>query len=231
MTKQPTIAGQHSKELLHYLLHRRSVSRKDLSQPGPTQPEISQILKAASRVSDHGKLFPFWFIVFQEKDKDDFVQKIADVIHQDHPKEGEDKALKKAEKLMDAPVVIAVVSSVRECKIPAWEQFLTAGAVCQNLMLSANALGYGVNWLTEWLAYDARIHNILHLEDHDNICGFFYIGTAQDVPDDRDRPDMDAITTYWSAEQTVLNKGDDFLKEKTKPGKGRLGFHLPKDFI
>src|ERR1019366_5768919 len=35
-------------------------------------------------------------------------------------------------------------------KIPEWEQVLSAGAVCMNLMVAANALGFASSWLTDW---------------------------------------------------------------------------------
>jgi hypothetical protein len=55
------------------------------------------------------------------------------------------------ERLMRAPLVIAVVSRAGpHMKIPEWEQVLSAGAAAMSLVLAAHALGYGANWITEW---------------------------------------------------------------------------------
>ena len=54
-------------------------------------------------------------------------------------------------RLMDAPLVIAVVSFTKpHPKVPAWEQELSAGASAMNIVTAATALGYGANWLTGW---------------------------------------------------------------------------------
>src|SRR5690242_19783792 len=50
---------------LDLLLTRRSGSAKAMKEPGPSMPQLQQILAAASRTPDHGKLFPWRFIVFE----------------------------------------------------------------------------------------------------------------------------------------------------------------------
>ena len=47
-----------------------------------------------------------------------------------------------------APLVVAVVSrAAPHVKIPEWEQVLSAGAACMNLVIAAHALGYAAGWL------------------------------------------------------------------------------------
>ena len=61
-------------------------------------------------------------------------------------------------RLMDAPLVIAVVSFTKpHPKVPAWEQELSAGASAMNIVTAATALGYGANWLTGWFAFDRDV--------------------------------------------------------------------------
>ncbi len=50
---------------LDLLLSRRSGSAKAMTGPGPSPAELDAILKAAASVPDHGKLFPWRFIVFE----------------------------------------------------------------------------------------------------------------------------------------------------------------------
>ena len=79
-----------------------------------------------------------------------------------------------------APLVVAVVSrAAPHVKIPEWEQVLSAGAVCMNLTVAANALGYATTWLTEWCAYDRRFATAIGLSDHERIAGFIHIGRAE----------------------------------------------------
>ena len=51
---------------LEQLSQRRSVKAMDLQAPGPTQQQVEQLLAAAARVPDHGKLGPWRFICFQD---------------------------------------------------------------------------------------------------------------------------------------------------------------------
>jgi nitroreductase len=124
-----------------------------------------------------------------------------------------------AEKLLRAPLVIAVVSRIRPGKHPAWEQILSAGAVCYNLCLAANALGFGANWLSEWIAYDDHVKEALELGPNDNIAGFIYIGTATETQDDRERPDLSRIVTRWR-KGGKINTGDGYGFGAEMPGQG-----------
>ena len=91
---------------------------------------------------------------------------------------------------MRAPVVIAVISERQAGhKIPEWEQILSAGAVCQNLLVAASLAGFAAQWLTEWYTYDAHIQSLFNIGEHEDIAGFVYLGSAEKRPDERARPD------------------------------------------
>jgi Nitroreductase len=109
-------------------------------------------------------------------------------------------------------MAIIVVSRMREGKHPIWEQFLSAGAVCMNLSHACHALGYGVNWLSEWYSYSPTFREGLGLDNRDNIAGVMYIGNIVESPEERERPDLSAITTQWTSIGQDLNKGDDTHK-------------------
>jgi nitroreductase len=106
-------------------------------------------------------------------------------------------ALEKA-RFLRAPVVVGVISRVQPgIKIPEWEQMLSAGAVCQTMLIAAHALGYVANWLTEWCAYEARVASALGLQTGERIAGFVYIGTSAVKLEERPRPDMNEIVTWF----------------------------------
>jgi nitroreductase len=94
--------------------------------------------------------------------------------------------------------VIGVVSRVREAiPIPEWEQILSAGAACQNLVLAAHAFGYVANWITEWPAYHPEVKERLGLKPGERIAGFIYIGTSSIALEERLRPALDKIVTRF----------------------------------
>lgn len=106
------------------------------------------------------------------------------------------------QRFVRAPVVVAVVSrAAPHPKIPEWEQILSAGAVCLNMLHAAAAYGFAATWITEWIAYDERAKAVLGVAPGENVAGFIHIGTPQVPPTERDRPDVVAITTRFGVVQ------------------------------
>ena len=101
-------------------------------------------------------------------------------------------------KLKSPPLGIAVVWRPPPGAIPEWEQVMSAGAVCTTLLLAAQAMGFGANWITDWYAFDPRALALLGLEAGEKLAGFIYVGTPPSAPLERARPDVAAITTAWA---------------------------------
>jgi nitroreductase len=183
--------------LVNYLATRRSVPAFQMRGPGPDTAEIETILKLASRVPDHGKLAPWRFIVFRGGERERLSLALSRIARADKPDMSEEMIRVEETRLSRAPVVIAVVSrAAPHVKIPEWEQIMSAGAVCLNLLMAANATGYVSNWLTEWYAYDERAHAILGINPGERVAGFIHIGSSDFVPGDRPRPDLADIVTW-----------------------------------
>ena len=181
---------------LDLLLTRRSGSAKAMKEPGPSKKQIADILKAGARAPDHGKLFPWRFILLEGKGR----QRAGDILAEVMEAEGErsKQVEEERERFLRAPLVIVVVSAAREQhKIPVWEQELSAGAVCQNILIAATALGFVGNWLTEWYAYHPVVREKLGLKPGERVAGFIYIGTAKDPLEERPRPEMGVIVSSF----------------------------------
>jgi nitroreductase len=58
-------------------------------------------------------------------------------------------------------------------------------------------MGYGTSWITEWIAYNARIRAALGLGEGERIAGFVYIGTPAEPPEERERPKLSDIVSRW----------------------------------
>ena len=178
-----------SNSTLELLKIRRSVKPMLMSNGGPGAAEIETILGVAARTPDHGKLVPWRFIIFEGEARMRAGELIASVFRADNPRADADTIAFEAKRLSRAPVVIGVVSSAQaHGKIPEWEQVLSVGAVCMNLMVAANALGYGTNWLTEWYGYDRRVLDGLGLKPHERMAGFIHIGKSDSPTQERERP-------------------------------------------
>ena len=182
--------------MLDLLLSRRSGSAKAMTGPGPSKEQLAQILRAGARVPDHGKLFPWRFIVFEEEGIKRFADILVDVLTQDgmNPSQIEEWRAR----TLSVPVAVGVVSCARELiKIPVWEQELSAGAVCQNMLIASHALGFVANWLTEWYSYHPIVKQKIGLKPGERMAGFIYIGMAKEELQERPRPDMDRIVSHF----------------------------------
>ena len=185
--------------MLALLKNRRSVKPAMLAEPGPSAAELDDILTAASRVPDHKKLAPWRFIVFEGAARARFGEVLAAAAQAEDKMEPSPVRLEaERQRFQRAPVVVAVVSSVRNpAPAPEWEQVLSSGAACFNLCLAANAMGYGTCWLTEWAAYSPAVGKALGLGATERVAGFIYIGTAKERQEDRERPALAAIVSRW----------------------------------
>lgn len=197
MSKKHDAAFNHpAPHALDLLLTRRSGSAKAMEGPGPSKKQIEDILRAGARAPDHGKLFPWRFILFEGKGR----QRMGDILAEVAEAEGErtKQVEEERSRFLRAPLVIGVISAAREQhKVPVWEQELSAGAVCQNILIAATAQGFVGNWLTEWYAYHPAVKQKMGLKPGERVAGFIYVGTAKDALEERPRPEMEKIVSIF----------------------------------
>ena len=190
------LAVRPSADARTLLALRRSANKQFMGPPGPSPEDLDELLEIAARVPDHRKLAPWRFIVFEGEARARFGDGLAGILAGRSEPEGE---VENARRLpLRAPVMVCVVSSaVNDGRTPVWEQELSAGAVCYNLLLAANASGWAGSWLSEWPAFDADAGKLLGLEDGERVAGFIYLGTATMAPPERPRADMAEKITRW----------------------------------
>ncbi|MEJ6576016.1 MAG: nitroreductase [Emcibacteraceae bacterium] len=191
--------AKRSQETLELLMLRRSLTVKDMVHPGPNEEQLKQILEIGSRVPDHKKQVPWRFLTFEKSTRGKFGKILRTIFAKNNPKTNEKILDFEENRFLRAPLVIAVISTADKDnpKVPEWEQILTAGAVCQNILIASNAMGYASQWLTEWYAYDKVVLKELNLNSNERIAGFIYIGTASKQPKERGRPDLANLVKKW----------------------------------
>ena len=183
---------------LDLLLSRRSGKPRDMVAPGPNAEELETIFTIATRVPDHGKLAPWRFVLFEGEARLAAGRRLAEIFAASNPGADADRLDIERKRLALAPLVIAVVSrAAPHVKKPEWEQELSAGAVCQNLVVAAHAMGYAASWLTQWYAYDRQACEAFGLAAHEKIAGFIHIGRSNGIPEDRARPSLASIVSRF----------------------------------
>jgi nitroreductase len=197
MSDYPVTVNMQIPNAIDLVLSRRSGSAKAMKGPGPNPDQLRRILAAGVRVPDHGKLRPWRFILFEGEGRARMGEILAEIVSSGSDISPE-RVVQERNRFMRAPVVVAVISRVREqIPTPVWEQELSAGAVCMNILTAAHAMGFVANWVTEWCAYDPRVLDRIGLKATERVAGYIYIGQPADALEDRPRPEVDAITTRF----------------------------------
>lgn len=192
-------------DTIDLLLKRRSVVAANITEPGPSAAALDIILRAATRVPDHGKLAPWHIQVLHKEGQRRLGDILAGLFAKEMP-EANDKQIEfERQRPQRAPLLLVVTAKIRKFhKIPEMEQMLSGGAVCTNILIAANALGYCAQWLTEWPAYRPEVARALgHDPESDQIIGLVYIGTPAEPPTERVRPELGDVVSEWNGETVV----------------------------
>ena len=103
------------------------------------------------------------------------------------------------DKAMRAPIIVVAAAHVQKGhKIAEVEQLAAAVAATQNIMLAANAQGYGAMWKTGAPAYDATVKQALGLAPDDDIVGFIYLGKQVGGGIQTPRPAAGEYVSVWA---------------------------------
>ncbi len=184
-------------DVLSLLLSRRSVSAYLLCDPGPTKEELQTILTAAIRVPDHGKLTPWRIKLVSGEGRKAFSKALIEA-YKAETTDPKDNKIEKMQVMANAPLTCIIHSKlVPGSNKPISEQLLSCGALCQNLIIAANALGYSTNWLTGHCAFSPHFKNAINIDEAEQIIGFIVIGTKLIIPQERPRPNLDEIVSTW----------------------------------
>ena len=191
-------------EAIDLMLTRRSVKPDAMVEPGPDDAELEMILRAATRVPDHGKLTPWRIHVLDKDAQGRFGDFLGDLYQRLIPEANERQVDFERQKPQQAPLLLIVVTDIQPPKkIPEIEQTLSGGAVCYGLLMASHALGFGAQWLTGWPAYRAEVVQYLgHDPDKDKVLGLIYVGSVAEAPEDRPRPALDAVVVRSTGQET-----------------------------
>ncbi|MBA15890.1 MAG: nitroreductase [Sphingomonas sp.] len=184
---------------LSLLRTRRSGKPRDLVAPGPSPAQLLEMAAIAARTPDHGKLAPWRFVIVP----DDARSALADALVTAQRADKADCTPRDDEAARQfatqAPALVVVLfSPTPEHKIPMWEQELSAGAACMNLLHAAHAMGFAGGWLTGWASYSDRVRDLFGSAP-ERIAGFVFIGTPERELQERPRGVTDRTVTLWSS--------------------------------
>lgn len=180
-------------DALDLLLNRRSIAK--LSSPAPEGHVLENIIRAGLRAPDHAGLTPWRFVISQGEG----LNKLSDILVSAAKAESSEEAV--IEKLKNAPfrapMVITVIAKVTEHeKVPALEQYLSAGCAVQAMQMAAVAQGFQGFWRSGKWMFHQGVHQAFGLEGDDEIVGFLYLGTPACTPMKVPERDLSKFVEY-----------------------------------
>lgn len=182
---------------LALLSTRRSGKPRDMIAPGPSPAQMETILSIAARTPDHGKLAPWRFVVVGDDKRDRLAEIITDAYRAERPQATRVELDSLVQFAHQAPALVVVLSAPHPTStIPLWEQELSAGAACMNLLTAAHALGFVGGWLTGWPAFSDAVRDAFGSAP-ERIAGFIFLGTPERMLDERPRPDLSDVVSNW----------------------------------
>jgi len=184
---------------LDFLASRRSRPAKLFTHPVPDRAQLTEILTAALRVPDHGKLEPWRMLVVEGA----AFARLADLAEARARELGGDaEKIAKGRGQFDAgKLAVVVIASPKPApKIPDVEQVMSAAALCFGIINVAEAAGWGACWLTGWPAHDAAFAaRAFGCNDGETVAGIIHIATPPADGPDRPRPDPARLVTWVDA--------------------------------
>jgi len=183
---------------LALLTTRRSGKPRDLVAPGPTRDQLVAMIQLAGRTPDHGKLAPWRFVIVPDERRDAFAARLLEAYRAERPAAARLELDAMDQFARQAPALVVALSSPRlESHIPLWEQELSAGAACMNLLHAAHAHGFVAGWLTGWPAFSDAVRDLFGAAP-ERIAGFMFIGTPGRALEERPRPDPATLWSEWA---------------------------------
>ena len=184
---------------LAFLSSRRSRPAKLFTLPVPDREAVTEILTAATRVPDHGKLQPWRMIVVQGG----AFARLADLAEaraRDLGGDAEMAAKGRGQYDLGKLAVVVIASPKPAPKIPPVEQLMSAAALCLGIVNAAEAAGWGACWLSGWTAHDPVFAaSAFGCEGSETVAGIIHIGTPHEDGPDRLRPDLRQIVRWVDA--------------------------------
>jgi nitroreductase len=182
-------------EVLEALRTRRSIGKLDGEV---TDGELRQLVEAGLWAPNHKLTDRLHFVAIRGDARERLGRVWAEAAgaHESPPGVTREKFLEKeARKPLRAPLLLAVGVRTDASAEVAEEDFATAAAAVQNVLLAAHALGLGAIWRTGGMVGSAAVRDHLGFAPTDRIVGIVYVGRpAMDPPAPQPR-DVDGHLT------------------------------------
>ncbi len=196
--------------VLEAITSRHSVSPKILDAPGPSDEQLLRMIEAASCAPDHGLLRPWRFVTFPARSRAALARLFEAALLERKPNADEEDRRRARDKAARAPMLVGVIVRLdgaeakagdpnRERVIPD-DQYASAGAALQNILLMAHAMGFGARATSGRAVRTQAFRSALKLKDNEQFLCFVAMGTPKGPGKVKARPEPETLLTSWEGD-------------------------------
>ena len=178
-------------ELTHALMHaRQTVSPRRLDAPGPNVEQFNRLLLAAAAAPDHGLLVPWRFVVVPLHKREALGEVFALALIDRDPGATLAQIEDARSKAQRAPLLMLAIArlGIEEPNTPPLERMISMGCAVQNILLSAQAMGFRSGLTSGRAINSQRMRELFSLAIGEEAVCFVNIGTAGKEKQRRLRP-------------------------------------------
>ena len=182
------------------LIHsRQHISPKRLIAPGPSPSQKLEILNAAGAAPDHGKVTPWHFYEVSPESRNLLGSLFADALIARDPNATPAQLNEAKQKAFRGPLLLLATAKLNNAldNIPEQEKLISAGCAIQNILLMANALGFGSGLSSGKALYSQKMRELFLLKDKEEPLCFITIGTISAHKPNKQRPDASSYSSLF----------------------------------
>jgi nitroreductase len=185
--------GDFAKALIH---SRQHISPKRLESPGPSAIQIKQILDAAGAAPDHGQRTPWHFYEIQQNSRAPLGNMFATALLERDINATNKQVEEAKQKAFRGPLLFLVTAKLNTPdEIPDHEKLISIGCAIQNVLLTANSLGYG-SGLSSGKAFTSKaMREFFFLAENEKPLCFITIGTISKHKPNQKRPTSESYSS------------------------------------
>ncbi|MDE2573534.1 MAG: nitroreductase [bacterium] len=163
-------------EILEAIRARRSIGK--MRDEAPPRETIERIVEAATWAPFHKCDEPWHFVIIAGEARARLGEIAASTLDLSAaPPDAREKVrAKERGRFARAPVVVAVIAHAAQSPVDAEENYASAAAATQNMLLAAHAEGCAGYWRTGRLAREPAILEALEVGEGERIVGFVSLG-------------------------------------------------------
>jgi nitroreductase len=162
------------------LLSRTSLAGAFMQAPAPSDVQLQQILGAAQRAADPGRLRPWRFFIVRPEHYEVFFDRLAGAATRVSGDPSRYEMNREKYRLTArAPLLVVAAARINKAhKVPAMEQAFAAAGATQLVLNAAHALGFAAYLFSGPGVLDESFKGELGLGADDHLIGVICLGTA-----------------------------------------------------